>query len=503
MIRYDAINHIINEFNYKTYLEIGVKQGDTFNKISKNVLKESVDINGEWSPTYHCSSDDFFKELPLTKKWDIIFIDGYHEKEQVKIDIENSLLHLNSGGCIVCHDTLPAYPHYLKPDMCHNAWEAIFEIRQEKDNLKILTIDSGDDGLTIIRRGYESPLEENKYKKEDRSFDFLHKNKREIMNYVTHQEFIEAIKYRPKIQVGIPCFSYEGDCENYIDFAIQSMIMTAKNPEDIEFVVGLNGGKININKMKRMKNKCFGIKFIDVIEESGKKERIGDAPHKTEHTEDSLNHGEVLDILFEHFDSFYGMWIDADIAFISRGWDEKLKNELNEKCPIVGMTYPKNRNRYENFPTIMTCMFITNTLKDLGISFSTTHMGGSRERPVTEEESKWFNLPVGSSVNMDTGEMLPLIQKEGYTGKCIHSVHLFQKDGELQFLDDDIDVARRTSGIKNGNGKVCEAQMNGEVIFTHLSESRYRKYNEDSLSKVWLKKIQTWLKEKYGEDIVI
>jgi len=503
MIRWDAINHIIDEFNYKTYLEIGVKHGHTFNKISKNVLKESVDINGEWNPTYHCSSDDFFKELPLTKKWDIIFIDGYHEKEQVKIDIENSLLHLNNGGCIVCHDTLPAYPHYLKPDMCHNAWEAIFEIRQEKDNLKILTIDSGNDGLTIIRKGYEKTLEENKYKKEERSFDFLHKNKREILNYVTPQEFITEIESKTKIQVGVPCFSYEGDCESYINFAIQSMIMTAKNPEDIEFIIGLNSDNINTDILSLMEDKCYGIKLINVMDNINQ-QRTGEAPNISQDTKTSLNHGEVLDVLFKEFDSTYGMWIDADMAFLARDWDHKLKLELDAKeTAIVGMEYPKNRNRYSNFPTIMGCMFITEVFKKLNITFTTKYSGGLKETPLNEEEAAMYNFPVGSKINLDTGEMLPFIQKHGYKGKCLNAVHLFQNDGERKFLDSDIDNARIKSTVKGGKGKVCEAQLNGEVIFTHLSESRYRKYNDEILSKVWLQKIKYWLKEKYDKEIII
>ena len=40
-------------------------------------------------------------------KFDIIFIDGLHEYDQVKKDINNSLLFLNDNGVIFLHDCMP------------------------------------------------------------------------------------------------------------------------------------------------------------------------------------------------------------------------------------------------------------------------------------------------------------------------------------------------------------------------------------------------------------
>ena len=56
-------------------------------------------------PTFKLTSDDFFAKNKET--FDIIFIDGLHESEQVERDINNSLLCLNQGGYIVCHDINP------------------------------------------------------------------------------------------------------------------------------------------------------------------------------------------------------------------------------------------------------------------------------------------------------------------------------------------------------------------------------------------------------------
>ena len=51
------------------------------------------------------TSDDFFRDNK--EKFDLIFIDGLHETNQVDRDIENSLKFINKGGTILLHDCLP------------------------------------------------------------------------------------------------------------------------------------------------------------------------------------------------------------------------------------------------------------------------------------------------------------------------------------------------------------------------------------------------------------
>ena len=104
MKRHDILNRFISERNYQTYLEIGVENGDTLNRISTPV-RVSVDPDYNTHPTYQMPSDAFFK---LNKNnFDIIFIDGLHEAHQVYRDIKNSLRILNKNGVIVLHDCLP------------------------------------------------------------------------------------------------------------------------------------------------------------------------------------------------------------------------------------------------------------------------------------------------------------------------------------------------------------------------------------------------------------
>ena len=104
MNRWDIINHYIQKYNFKTFLEIGHANGEGFNNVVCEV-KESIDPDASCNATYQITSDEFFKQYD--KKYDIIFIDGLHECSQVDRDIKNSLKHLNKAGVIVMHDCHP------------------------------------------------------------------------------------------------------------------------------------------------------------------------------------------------------------------------------------------------------------------------------------------------------------------------------------------------------------------------------------------------------------
>lgn len=131
MMRWDIINHLIKQNNYKFYLEIGYYKGWSFDRVECE-RKYAVDpnpskfpyqqqmSNGEMLDQFPVedrekvsiinknTSDNYFKELPDWVKFDIIFIDGLHESQQVDRDIQNALKCLNPGGTIVMHDCNPS-----------------------------------------------------------------------------------------------------------------------------------------------------------------------------------------------------------------------------------------------------------------------------------------------------------------------------------------------------------------------------------------------------------
>jgi hypothetical protein len=98
MDRTKYINQLIEENDYKAYLEIGFGDGANFKAI-ECYLKQAVD------PEINFESDYFFevnKEM-----FDLIFIDGLHHADQVERDIINSWNCLSPKGMILIHDIWP------------------------------------------------------------------------------------------------------------------------------------------------------------------------------------------------------------------------------------------------------------------------------------------------------------------------------------------------------------------------------------------------------------
>ena len=138
---YEIINNFVYRPNYNTnfgnrhsvinsvssqdgkYLEIGVETGFTFNNVHL-LDKTGVDP----SPQFHSenlilkTSDDFFANLDPNSntKFDVVFIDGLHQSDQVAKDINNSLQYLNENGKILLDDIIPLnYDEQLKVPIKH------------------------------------------------------------------------------------------------------------------------------------------------------------------------------------------------------------------------------------------------------------------------------------------------------------------------------------------------------------------------------------------------
>lgn len=182
----DIINYLIETKKYTKFLEIGVRYR-SLDKI-KCEHKDGVDISSRGN-NYVMTSDKFFETIPADKMYDIIYVDGGHEKNQVLRDIKNSLKHLNDGGTIVCHDINPPEELHLKPRYCHNCWEAWAELRSTRSDLEMYALDI-DLGPGIIRKGMQK-LYTGKIKS---TWNYLNNNRKKLLNEITVKKFMEIIK---------------------------------------------------------------------------------------------------------------------------------------------------------------------------------------------------------------------------------------------------------------------------------------------------------------------
>ena len=205
--RYDVINYVIEQNNYKSYLEIGVrKPSDCFNKIDVDT-KVAVDPKFAATPkgkntiAFEVTSDAFFETWAEHGTgfagFDIIFIDGLHVYEQVDKDIVNSLNALNEGGCIVLHDCNPAEEWHQRPleeyagsgTWNGTTWKAFVKHRSNP-NLTMMTVDI-DYGIGYIKKGSQEPLFVPESNMSWLNFDI---SRKEWLNLKTVKQFKNAIE---------------------------------------------------------------------------------------------------------------------------------------------------------------------------------------------------------------------------------------------------------------------------------------------------------------------
>lgn len=165
MKAFNVINYLIEQEKYQSYLEIGIKYGDTYLKVNCE-KKYASDIRIKISGTPKGStfitgpSDDFFKNN--TEKFDIIFIDGGNDIEQINKDIFNSLNVLNDGGTIVMPNCYPKELSELTE--LGDFYKALISLRYDSftekiGKIKLWTIDM-EHGICVIKKE-ETIIEDN------------------------------------------------------------------------------------------------------------------------------------------------------------------------------------------------------------------------------------------------------------------------------------------------------------------------------------------------------
>ena len=186
MLRTDIINYLIQRYNYNSYLEIGVQfPHSNYDKIE---IKNKAGVEPYPAEDLlhkhivELTSDMFFKSLEADVKYDIIFIDGLHTREQCLADILNSLKHLSDNGTILVHDCIPTAEYQTSiedngKEWTGDVWKSIVDIKA-KDGLDVSTIDT-DWGIGCIRLNANNVGFENQIPLEWENYQLL---KHELLN---------------------------------------------------------------------------------------------------------------------------------------------------------------------------------------------------------------------------------------------------------------------------------------------------------------------------------
>ena len=168
MDRTEFLNRLAESNQCGAYLEIGVEGGHCLAAVHAP-FKVGIDP----SPAIDAprlagalidqgASDDFFRCVRAPGLFDLVFIDGLHQHEQVYRDVIHSLVCLSPRGTIVLHDCNPTTEAMqcvpqTQGEWTGDCWKAIARLRMTRDDLKVSVLDT-DYGLGVVRRGWATPL---------------------------------------------------------------------------------------------------------------------------------------------------------------------------------------------------------------------------------------------------------------------------------------------------------------------------------------------------------
>tara|TARA_B100000780_G_scaffold229158_1_gene168701 strand:+ start:14 stop:709 length:696 start_codon:yes stop_codon:yes gene_type:complete len=191
--RFEIIQNIIEFKKYKSYLEIGCDRNQSFSNIN---IDKRVGVDPVEGGTHKMTSDEFFSNN--NDKFDIIFIDGLHQYEQVIKDVKNSLNCLTKNGIILLHDCLPrtlwnqVYPR-INSDWNGDVWKAIVECRTY-ENIDTYTC-IADRGIgVIVPRKNINKLILNKKDFKGLKYKDYYQNHEQYMNLIEHHDIFKTIE---------------------------------------------------------------------------------------------------------------------------------------------------------------------------------------------------------------------------------------------------------------------------------------------------------------------
>lgn len=157
------IKFLIDMYNPDTYVEVGVQNSYTFDKIAP-LVKKAIGIDNAFLDTIINRAPNIIlygqDSLTVAKHWregiiDLLFIDADHKKESVLADVDAFLPYVrNSTGLILLHDTYPSAEYMLSDGYSSNAWEAAREIHrnQKYKDIEIVTLPGPYAGISILRK---------------------------------------------------------------------------------------------------------------------------------------------------------------------------------------------------------------------------------------------------------------------------------------------------------------------------------------------------------------
>lgn len=204
--------------------------------------------------------------------------------------------------------------------------------------------------------------------------------------------------------------------EEYIGYAITTLLETATYPDRFDFLIGFNKPlknpdyfHIDLNLNTKNSNHPNKITLLDTVNHL---------------PEASSSHMQSLTKALNYLETQPPpkvLIIDADIAFLHHGWDTLMESLLTPTNIMVGTAYPtKAEKKYQNFPTLYVALIDFPKFQELNINLMPDIDQGTHVRRIkvnTPKLQKYFGVPIGSTIKYDSGYQIPVKLKDAnFTG---------------------------------------------------------------------------------------
>jgi hypothetical protein len=218
MKRTDVINHLIKSIAAKKYLEIGIAGGENFRSID---CEYKVGVDPSVNTQYKMTSDEFFGQNK--EQFDVVFVDGLHQRDQVYKDVMNALDVISESGIIICHDTNPQEDFNQTEEFNGSiwngtCWKAIVDLRKNP-LLDIYTIDT-DYGCTVIKYT-KTPQATLDVTEDEITFENFAKKRKEWVNLISVDAFSKKLGLENELRILLRSYiSNPDDAENNFALAL-------------------------------------------------------------------------------------------------------------------------------------------------------------------------------------------------------------------------------------------------------------------------------------------
>ena len=156
----DFISLLAKIYKPKNYVELGLYQGETLQKVQpyiqkgygidmhKNDFLENLKLYNNLEILY-MTTNNFFENY--NDGIDMAFIDADHCYESALNDFFNIFKRLNPGGIIILHDTDPKSNNLITPCYCGDSYK-IVNYLENREDVNVYTLPLTEAGLSIVTK---------------------------------------------------------------------------------------------------------------------------------------------------------------------------------------------------------------------------------------------------------------------------------------------------------------------------------------------------------------